>query len=288
MNGRLNGNRVSDLIAYSKKVLLSLDIPERESLQMMKWLLEDVLNKPYIDLYLSQEQTVSESEILALHFKLKRVLSHEPIQYVLGNAYFYGKSFHVTNAVLIPRPETEELVQHVMTFMEHHISGQLIDFGTGSGCIPIVLKDKYPSWNVTAIDISQEALSIAKHNALRHDVEIDFRQQDVLNLNQFQLEVDVIVSNPPYVLMKDKTEMHRRVLEHEPHLALFVPNEDPCLFYKHIIQWAEQHLREEGLLAFEVHERYAGDVKDLLSKFGFQPEIKKDFQDKDRFVFGTR
>jgi release factor glutamine methyltransferase len=288
MNGRLKGNRMDDLIAYCKSSLASAGYSEREALQLTKWLMEDVVGKSYVDLYLNPKDTVSESEILSLHFKLKRVLSHEPIQYVLGNAEFFGKSFEVTKAVLIPRPETEELVQHVLEYMELRVPGQLIDFGTGSGCIPVVLKDKYPKWQVTAIDISQDALAVAKFNAHRHQVEIDFKQEDVLNLAHLHHDVDVIVSNPPYVLNRDKSEMHQRVLEHEPHLALFVPNDDPCLFYRHIIEWAEEHLKEDGLLAFEVHERYASDVMELLSKSGFKANVKKDFQDKDRFVFGTR
>ncbi len=288
MNGRLKGNRIDDLIAYCKSSLASARYSEREALQLTKWLMEDVAGKSYVDLYLNPKDTVSESEILSLHFKLKRVLSHEPIQYVLGNAEFFGKSFEVTKAVLIPRPETEELVQHVLEYMELRVPGQLIDFGTGSGCIPVVLKDKYPKWQVTAIDISQDALAVAKFNAHRHQVEIDFKQEDVLNLAHLHHDVDVIVSNPPYVLNRDKSEMHQRVLEHEPHLALFVPNDDPCLFYRHIIEWAEVHLKVDGLMAFEIHERYASEVMELLSKSGFKANVKKDFQDKDRFVFGTR
>jgi release factor glutamine methyltransferase len=288
MNGLLNGNRISDLSTYIKWSLTNEGFEERETRQMLKWLLEDLLQKPYVELILDQNQTVSESEILRLHFKLKRILAKEPIQYVLGFAWFMGKRFEVSPAVLIPRPETEELVSEVLRRIQHKAIGRLIDFGTGSGCIPIVIKNNMPQWHVSALDLSAEALSVAQNNAVEHHAQIDFFQDDILKLENAKGEVDVIVSNPPYVLMSDQAQMQKQVLEHEPHLALFVPDNDPCLFYRKIVEWSLGHLCSGGLIAFEVHEECASDVADLLTNAGFQAEVIKDLQDKDRFVFGTR
>jgi release factor glutamine methyltransferase len=288
MNGLLNGNRISDLSTYIKWSLTNEGFDERETRQILKWLLEDLLQKPYVELILDQHQTVSESEILRLHFKLKRILAKEPIQYVLGFAWFMGKQFEVSPAVLIPRPETEELVDKVLRRIQHKTSGRLIDFGTGSGCIPIVIKNKMPHWHVSALDLSAEALRVALQNADAHQTQVDFFQDDILELENAKGEVDVIVSNPPYVLMSDQAQMQKQVLEHEPHLALFVPDNDPCLFYRKIVEWSLRHLCSGGFIAFEVHEEHASSVADLLSNAGFQTEVMKDLQDKDRFVFGTR
>lgn len=288
MNGLLNGNRISDLSTYIKWSLTNEGFEERETRQMLKWLLEDLLQKPYVELILDQNQTVSESEILRLHFKLKRILAKEPIQYVLGYAWFMGKRFEVSPAVLIPRPETEELVDEVLRRIQHKTSGRLIDFGTGSGCIPIVIKNNMPQWQVSALDLSAGALSVAQNNAVVYHAQVDFFQDDILKLENAKGEVDVIVSNPPYVLMRDQAQMQKQVLNHEPHLALFVPDNDPCLFYRKIVEWSQGHLCSGGLIAFEVHEEHASGVADLLSNAGFEAEVMKDLQDKDRFVFGTR
>jgi len=288
MNGLLNGNRISDLATYINWSLTKGGFDERETRQILKWLLEDLLQKPHVELILDQHQTVSESEILRLHFKLKRILAKEPIQYVLGFAWFMGKRFEVSPAVLIPRPETEELVDKVLRRIQHKTSGRLIDFGTGSGCIPIVIKNNMPQWHVSALDLSAEALRVALQNADAHQTQVDFFQDDILELENAKGEVDVIVSNPPYVLMSDQAQMQKQVLDHEPHLALFVPNNDPCLFYRKIVEWSLGQLCSGGLIAFEVHEEHASSVADLLSNAGFQTEVMKDLQDKDRFVFGTR
>ncbi len=288
MNGLLNGNRISDLSSYIKWSLAKEGFEERETRQMLKWLLEDLLQKPYVELILNQHQTVSESEILRLHFKLKRIIAQEPIQYVLGYAWFMGKRFQVSPAVLIPRPETEELVEMVLRRMKSKTKGRLIDFGTGSGCIPIVIKDNMPEWDVTGLDLSLDALGMAQQNAVVHHAQVDFFQDNILKLEKAKGEVDVIVSNPPYVLLSDQAQMQKQVLDHEPHLALFVPDNDPCLFYRKIVDWSLGHLSSDGFVAFEVHEEYASSVADLLTNAGFQAEVMKDLQDKDRFVFGTR
>lgn len=288
MNGLLQGNRVADLSNYIKQTLTKEGFEERETLQMSKWLLEDLLQKPYVEILMNLQQHVSESEILRLHFKLKRIAAKEPIQYVLGYSWFMGKRFEVNSSVLIPRPETEELVSQVLQRIKDNGKGRLIDLGTGSGCIPIVVKDKLPNWQISAVDISDEALIVAQRNANTYQVQVDFYGDDILNMANVHGVFDVIVSNPPYVLMSDQAQMQKHVLEHEPHLALFVPDTDPCLYYRKITEWALDHLCADGLIAFEVHEKYAQSVAEILSKGGFAVEIVKDLQDKDRFVFGTR
>jgi len=288
MNGLLKGNRISDLTAYIKKSLVSSGIEEREAVQIMKWLMEDLLQKPYVEWILNGDATLSESELLKLHFKLKRIIAHEPVQYVLGYTWFMGKRINVNAAVLIPRPETEELVKMVLERIKGKESGHLIDFGTGSGCIAVVLKDKLTHWDISAVDISNGALEMAKSNAVVHQVEVNFIQDNILDLRHAYDKVDVIVSNPPYVLESDQAMMHPNVVHHEPHLALFVPDNDACLFYSKIIDWAKEYLNFGGLVAFEVHENYANDISELLLKSGFKQEIVKDLQDKERFVFGTR
>lgn len=288
MNGLLQGNRIADLSNYIKQTLSKEGFEERETVQMLKWLLEDLLQKPYVEILINLQQHVSESEILRLHFKLKRIVAKEPIQYVLGYSWFMGKKFEVNSSVLIPRPETEELVSQVLQRIKDNGKGRLIDLGTGSGCIPIVVKDKLPNWQISAVDISDDALIVAQRNANTHQVQVDFYRDDILNVAHVCGVFDVIVSNPPYVLMSDQAQMQKHVLEHEPHLALFVPDTDPCLYYRKIAEWAVDHLFDDGLIAFEVHEKYASSVAEILSNGGFVIEIVKDLQDKDRFVFGTR
>jgi release factor glutamine methyltransferase len=288
MNGLLHGNRIADLSNYIKQTLTNEGFEDRETLQMSKWLLEDLLQKPYVEILINLQQHVSESEILRLHFKLKRIVAKEPIQYVLGYSWFMGKRFEVNPSVLIPRPETEELVSQIIQCIKHRKNGRLIDLGTGSGCIPIVIKDKLPNWQISAVDISDDALIVAERNANTHLVQVDFYRDDILNMSNVLGVFDVIVSNPPYVLMSDQTQMQKHVLDHEPHLALFVPDSDPCLFYRRIVEWADDHLSAQGLIAFEVHEKYASFVAEILANDGFDVEIVKDLQDKDRFVFGTR
>jgi release factor glutamine methyltransferase len=288
MNGLLQGNRIADLSNYIKKTLTKEGFEERETVQMSKWLLEDLLQKPYVEILINLQQHVSESEILRLHFKLKRLVAREPIQYGLGYSWFMGKRFEVSPSVLIPRPETEELVSQVIERIKHKNNGRLIDLGTGSGCIPIVVKDKLPFWQISAVDISEEALIVAHRNAKVHEVHVDFQRDDILNMANVHGVFEAIASNPPYVLMSDQAQMQKHVLEHEPHLALFVPDTDPCLYYRKIVEWALDHLSADGLIAFEVHENYAHSVAEILSNGGFDAEIVKDLQDKDRFVFGTR
>jgi release factor glutamine methyltransferase len=217
----------------------------------------------------------------------EQLLQSKPVQYVLHEAWFAGMSFYVDEHVLIPRPETEELIETIITQYSSKICSAL-DIGTGSGCIAIALKKKLPIFNVYALDISKEALKIAKENAKRNDVFINFFEADILNIEpSMQFPVfDIIVSNPPYIKQKEANEMSRNVLEYEPHLALFVADNDPLIFYKAITNFALKHLNtNSGKLVFEINESMSKHIKSLLKEKGFSEiTIKKDFQQKDRIV----
>jgi release factor glutamine methyltransferase len=221
-----------------------------------------------------------------------RLLEGEPVQYVLGQADFYGFKFQVNPHVLIPRQETEELVYWIHHTVKKEFPGrklQLLDIGTGTGCIPITLGKLNPQLSVSALDVSKEALEVAKENALRLEVPVIFYQLDILLETAWeQLPVfDLIVSNPPYIPIKEQELMDQHVLEYEPSLALFVENEDPLLFYKKITAFALTHLKKGGYLFFETNAFNAGEVLDFMEKKGFTlVQIEKDLNGKDRMVRG--
>ncbi|MEN9333143.1 MAG: peptide chain release factor N(5)-glutamine methyltransferase [Bacteroidota bacterium] len=288
MNGILQGNRIADVLIYLKQAIERAGYDEREIKQISKCLLEDLLDLPYVEIHLNPQRTISESQILQLHRKVKRLLAREPLQYVLGYTWFLNLKFQVSPSVLIPRPETEELVLGVIERLKGKSEGSVIDLGTGSGCIAIALKDQLPNWHVTALDLSAEALEVAALNAQLNEKEIAFSQMDIFHLSEWNMEYDAVVSNPPYVLNRDRFEMQQQVLQHEPHMALFVADDDPLIFYRAITRWSAGHLLAGGVLAFEVHEQFAHEVAALLSEYGFQATIQRDLQDKNRFVFGTR
>lgn len=217
------------------------------------------------------------------------LLQHKPVQYVLGEAWFYKLKFKVDKNVLIPRPETEELVNEVFDFIRADSSKKIIDIGTGSGCIPISIKKEMPETTLTAIDIDENAISIAKENASTHQTEINFVQIDFLdtsNWNQFET-FDIIISNPPYIPNAEKESMDKNVTTYEPHLALFVPDEQPLLFYEAISLFSKTHLAENGKIFMEVHENLAKEIAELFRQYQFQTEIKKDIFEKERMVLAT-
>lgn len=221
---------------------------------------------------------------------LERLINHEPIQYILGETEFYGLKFKVSPSVLIPRPETEELVEWVKP--PHPPKGgflsgtpTILDIGTGSGCIAVALKKKFPSANVSAMDISAEALALAKENAALNEVYIEFIQDDILHPAATNRKWDVIVSNPPYIPHAGKAEMTAGVLDFEPHLALFVPDDDPLLFYRRIADFALEHLTSQGRLYFEIHHSLGRECCRLLESMGFHSvELRKDLSGNDRMI----
>lgn len=236
-----------------------------------------LIEKPY---QLSGEPKEKISNII------ERLLMHEPIQYILGKAAFYGFELSVNEYVLIPRQETEELVDWIIK-SDHQVNNML-DIGTGSGCIPIALAKHYPSRRVHAWDVSAGALAVAKENAAANEVNIRFHLVDVLDQVPDE-EFDLIVSNPPYVLEEEKAEMQPNVLDHEPGTALFVPNQDPLLFYRTICEISVNNLNSGGWLYFEINEKYGQEVVALMRKFNFHEiEIRQDMNGKDRMVRGQK
>ena len=276
--------------------LLAESFDEREADNLFKYALEDYFSKRYLDI---RNYSLSDDELEELNYIYEKITNHYPIQYIFNKSEFYGLEFYVDENVLIPRAETEELVNWILTDnvdthssayknTDTHSSAYLLDIGTGSGCIPISIKKNKPDWNVSAIDISENALEVAKVNALKHKTEIDFILGDILTLSTVgirQSTFDIIVSNPPYIPTKEKELMSLSTVQHEPHLALFVPNENPIIFYEKIADFAKQYLAQNGKLYFELNEFNTNEVKEMLNQKGFQNiEIKKDFAGKDRML----
>ena len=219
---------------------------------------------------------------------LEALKAGKPIQYILGETVFYGLPFKVSPAVLIPRPETEELVEWVIESNSlADVTGsslRIIDIGTGSGCIAISLKKNLPLSQVFALDISEDAIDISVANSSLNQVDINFIKADIREFTTKQ-KFDVIVSNPPYITEKEEEEMHGNVLDHEPHLALFVPNEKPLMFYEAIADFAWVSLSDMGLLFFEINEHYAKETMEMLAAKSFiNIELRKDMQGKDRMI----
>ena len=230
----------------------------------------------------------------AIYFKnleaaLAELLIHKPVQYVLGEAWFYKLKFKVDESVLIPRPETEELVNEVFDFIKMYSSKNILDIGTGSGCIPIIIKKESSESIITAVDVDEKAIAIAKQNASTHQTEINFIEMNFLdkdNWNAFE-KFDIVFSNPPYIPIAEKELMDKNVTIYEPHLALFVPDEQPLLFYEAIALFSKMHLAENGKVFMEVHENLANEVANVFSEHQFQTEIKKDIFEKERMVMAT-
>lgn len=223
---------------------------------------------------------------------LPDLLTGRPFQYVTGQAWFYGLPFTVNEAVLIPRPETEELVQKIIHNHSSDTDLRILDVGTGSGCIAIALKHKLPKARVHAVDVSGTALEVARKNSADLQAPVEFMHADILEWESIidpDIWFDVIVSNPPYITPAEKLDMEAHVLNFEPEEALFVPEEAPLLFYQYIADCAEAHLREGGKVYFEVNQHYGQDVKHLLERKGYKPvELLKDMQGVDRMIVGTK
>jgi release factor glutamine methyltransferase len=217
---------------------------------------------------------------------LMRLKNNEPLQYVTGYADFYNLKFKVNNSVLIPRPETEELVYWILKDHKHQAILRLLDIGTGSGCIPITLKKERSVWDITALDIDENALAVAKENADLNKTAIFFIKTDILNPKHDVLtqKFDIIVSNPPYVLAKDKNEMRANVLDFEPHLALFVPDNDPLLFYRHILDFSIKNLNENGKLYFEIHADLGEQTRNLCLQYFKNVTLEQDMSGRDRMI----
>lgn len=239
------------------------------------------------DVLLGKDTTLSADDKAELQIIIDRIAKGEPVQYVLGSEDFCGRSFLVGPGVLIPRPETQQLVQLVEQYVT--LGGSVLDVGTGSGCIAITLA--LAGYYLTAFDVSEEALSYARKNAERLGAEVDFVLEDITACTMLPAphtsQFNAIVSNPPYICRKEAAEMDYNVLRHEPDLALFVPDDDPMLFYRVIADYGTQHLEDEGWLFFETNRAYTTQVGDLLQEKGYKDiKIIKDQYDNERFVIG--
>lgn len=237
------------------------------------------------NIILNKNTKFSDNQRLQLEIFVDELKSHKPVQYVLGQTEFYGLPFKVNPAVLIPRPETEELVEWIQTSSLPQKSYKILDIGTGSGCIAITLKSIFTTSEVSAFDISEDALEIAKINSVLNNCNVDFRKVDILQPQTTADKWDIIVSNPPYVPETEKSDILPHVLNFEPHSALFVPDKKPLLFYETIATFALQHLSKDGMLFFEIHRDFGKQTVQLLKKLGFSDIIlRKDLSGNDRMV----
>lgn len=249
-----------------------------------------------------KEEALYPSQLQQLEEYLQRLNTHEPVQYIMNKAWFYRMELYVDENVLIPRPETEELVKWIVddvkasgrdVFVRRPMQAdetcqlKILDVGTGSGCIALALKKTMPKAEVWGCDISEEALNVARRNGSLLDIRVDFQGLDFLDEAQQKLlpTVDIIVSNPPYVPLKDKAQMHSNVVDHEPHTALFVTDDDPLIFYRALAEFGKKRLYENGSIYAEIHEESGNAVVNLFKEQGYSAaELKKDMQGKDRMV----
>ena len=262
-----------------------LDIyPETERLVFFQRLCAAYLNlKPY-QLVLNYDEDVSNTVVNSFEHALSRLKNHEPIQYILGETYFFGLTLSVTPSVLIPRPETEELVAWILSHFDSKDAPKILDLGTGSGSIAIALAKTLPNAEVFALDVSPMALDVAQTNAQKNNVTINFIEANMLNWVSNQL-FDVVISNPPYVTKKEQAQMKENVLVHEPHLALFVADESPLIFYRALKNIAQKNLKPNGFCFAELNEHYGNETKALFDACHFKNiTLKKDTFGKDRML----
>lgn len=271
-------------------VELEKEYPKEEVQSFFNLLTEAFLKMSRLEVALDPEKELSEAEVSKLKDALQRLQKHEPIQYIIGETEFFGLPFKVNPAVLIPRPETEELVQWIMDDASKKGKRDLniLDIGTGTGCIAISLARNLPDARVSAVDISEGALATAQENAKLNGVEITFLQKDILNTESLEKKFDVIVSNPPYVRNLEKQDMQRNVLEFEPEKALYVRDEDPLIFYRKISELAKDALHPEGALYFEINQYLGAETEAILKKKNFQTQLKKDIFGVDRMLKGVK
>ena len=285
MNHILPNNKVSTLKEFAIQRVGEV-YEAREARNVVNELFRHYLNFSAADLVVKANDTVSESQMLLIYKAAKRIAQHEPLQYVLGSAYFFGMDLHVNSSVLIPRPETEELVRWILEEIKPN-DYSVIDIGTGSGAIALALKKAQPSWKVCGIDVSKEALHVAQRNSTELQLEVEWKELDILNEKLTGGNWTCIVSNPPYITISEGSEMRTSVVEHEPHLALFVPENDPLLFYRRILELAN-NCETVNQVFFEIHENYAAETLALGEQFHWKGELKKDLQGKSRMLLFTK
>ena len=300
---KMSSNLVRDCRKYYASELEKI-YGSDEANALIMILLEHYFGIDRVKIAMDPELRLSESEMLTLHFAVKELLKNKPIQYIIGETEFCGMRFFVEEGVLIPRPETEEMVKNIATCrdkacliptgcdVETDGRPSILDIGTGSGCIAVSLAKLLKNSVVTAVDVSEKALEIAKKNAEANGVDVQFILDDILNPQNPELidnQYDIIISNPPYVCESEKSEMRANVLDYEPSSALFVSDNDPLIFYRKILEFAQKTLKPNGQVWFEINEKLGNEMKNLCLEKGFEKvEIIKDFRERDRILRATR
>ena len=271
---------------FIKELIPTYDAAEAESFFYL--ILEEKQQLKRIDLALNTDLSFSKEGILVWDSILERLRQEIPVQYILGSTHFYGLDFEVNENVLIPRQETEELVEWILSndlIIQKSDNLKIMDIGTGSGCIAVSLAKNIPNAQVFAIDVSEKALATAKKNAEINKVKVAFLEKNILKIEDLAQQFDIIVSNPPYVRNLEKQEIKKNVLDNEPHLALFVEDNDALVFYKKIAELAQKNLSEKGQLFFEINQYLGQEMIDLLEKMNFKNiELRKDIYGNDRMI----
>jgi len=283
----VRSNRIGDIRSHYKRKLCEI-YEEKEADNMLFMILMEFTGLNKAGILINHEQGVSESELLKIHFAVKDLLKEKPIQYVLGKTEFYGLPFVVNSKVLIPRPETEEIVALVIEELKLNPNQNVLDIGTGSGCIAITIKKNIPEARVVALDVSDFAIEVAQLNAEINEVEIGFTQLDMLFPEKWNVKYsyDVIVSNPPYVRKSEKKLMKKNVLDYEPELALFVEDDDPLIFYKAIAEFGQKHLNIGGKLFCEINQYLSEETMQLFEKQGYaNVQVKNDMSGNPRVIY---
>lgn len=285
---RIPSNKVCDIERFAYRELE--DIYNRNEIRtLLQMMFEHFLGWSVAHLLVSKNRTINQSDLLKLNFAIKDLRAGKPIQYIIGSTEFCNLTLSVSPHTLIPRPETAELVYLIADKEKERQPQYILDLCTGSGCIAIALAKAFPAAKVFASDISAEAMAVAKKNAECNKAEVSFVIADILREeNPAGESYDIIVSNPPYVREMEKVMMNRNVLDYEPHIALFVPDGDPLMFYRHIAEFASKHLRTGGKLYLEINEALGNETAALLEKQGYRPIIHKDSFGKDRMIEASK
>ncbi|MGM0934759.1 MAG: peptide chain release factor N(5)-glutamine methyltransferase [Bacteroidota bacterium] len=268
---------------------LTKEYPCEEANSFFGLLTEAYLEMSRLQVALQRDKEISEADLSKFKSAKQRLLEHEPIQHILGETEFFGLKFKVSKDVLVPRPETEELVQWILDDLDSENKQlRLLDIGTGSGCIAISLAKNLPEAEIFAMDISAEALDTARLNAANNKVVINFAETDVLKLEKLEQNFNIIVSNPPYVRELEKTDMQPNVIDYEPETALYVKDDDPLIFYRKITGLAQKNLVPGGKLYFEINQYLGAETEELLQEYGFKTELRKDIYGNFRMLKGIK
>ena len=285
---RIPSNKVCDIERFAYRELENI-YNRNEIRTLLQMMFEHFLGWSVAHLLISKNATINQSDLLKLNFAIKDLRHGKPIQYIIGSTEFCNLTLSVSPHTLIPRPETAELVYLIADKEKERQPQYILDLCTGSGCIAIALAKAFPAAKVFASDISAEAMAVAKKNAECNKAEVSFVIADILREeNPAGESYDIIVSNPPYVREMEKVMMNRNVLDYEPHIALFVPDGDPLMFYRHIAEFASKHLRTGGKLYLEINEALGNETAALLEKQGYRPIIHKDSFGKDRMIEASK